>query len=727
MYAEVLVEYGIKSLDKTFTYIIPDSLINKLKVGMKVIVPFGTKSIGGFVTCIKDTYEDEFELKNIESIVDEYLILNEELLSLGKFIKEKTLCSLITAYQTMLPTSLKVKKSSTNYQKYDTYIVPLKSDGEIETFISSNRRSKRQVEILESLLIDHSILKSDIKGTSLNNLLYLGIVKEEKIPKYRLNYGYVEDPIKPQLTDDQKNTINTIKSYFNKERTILIHGVTGCGKTEIYMRLIEDVIKENKTALILVPEIGLTTQIVEQFYERFGNNVAIFHSALSDGEKYDEYLKILKGEVRIVVGTRSSVFTPIVNLGIIIIDEEHSDSYKQENNPRYNALDIALFRSKYHKIPLVLGSATPSLETMARSKKGVYELIEIKERIGDATLPLVELVDMEPEMKKRNFLFSDLLREKIAEKLLKKEQIILLLNRRGFSTTITCQNCGFTYKCPDCDITLTYHKTSNNLRCHYCGYTIFKPDVCPECKEKSLNYFGTGTEKLETEIKKLFPEAGVIRMDTDTTQNKGSHGRIIENFKNEKYDILLGTQMISKGLDFPKVTLVGVINADASLNIPDFRCGEKTFQLLNQVSGRAGRKDNKGEVIIQTFNPDNYTLNCIKENSYEDFYNYEMNIRKRLGYPPYYYLVSIKVTSKDYKEASTESRRVAKYLKNNLTDESIILGPTTANIFKVNNIYRFQLMIKYRFDKKLYHVLRILDEMYITNKIVNIEIDTSPR
>ena len=727
MYAEVLVEYGVKSLDKTFTYIVPNNLTNKLKVGMKVIVPFGTKSINGFVIAIKDTVEDQFELKNIERIVDEYLILNEELLNLGKYIKERTLCSLITAYQAMLPSALKVKTNNTNYQKYDTYIVLKASEEEIEEYISLNRRSKRQIEILESLSIDKSILKSDIKGSSLDILLERGLVKEDKKEKYRINYVTKENPIKHKLTKDQENAVNVVKNNLTCEKTILIHGVTGCGKTEIYMTLIEEVLKNNRSAIMLVPEISLTTQIVKNFYERFGNNVAIFHSALSDGEKYDEYLKILKGEVRIVVGTRSSIFTPIKNLGIIIIDEEHSESYKQDNNPRYNVLDIALFRSKYNNIPLVLGSATPSLETMARAKKGVYELVEIRKRIGESTLPIVHLVDMEAEMKKRNMIFSEMLKTKITERLNKNEQIILLLNRRGFSTTITCQSCGYTCKCPHCDITLTFHKTSNNLRCHYCGYTIHKPNTCPECKKESLNYFGLGTEKLELEINKLFKDAKVVRMDTDTTSRKGSHARIIDDFRKGEYDILLGTQMISKGLDFPRVTLVGVINADSSLNIPDFRSGENTFQLLNQVAGRAGRSNIPGCVVIQTFNPDNYTLNCIKDNSYDNFYNYEMDIRRKLGYPPYYYLISIKVVSRDYDAASKESSKVATYLKSNLREDSIILGPTTANMFKLNNVYRFQLMIKYKKCDKLFKVLKSLDEMYSTNKLVNIEIDTSPR
>ncbi len=494
----------------------------------------------------------------------------------------------------------------------------------------------------------------------------------------------------------------------------------------MYLNLISKVIDGGKTAIMLVPEISLTTQIARRFYGIFGDKVAIFHSSLSEGEKHDEYQKILRKEVSVVVGTRSAIFTPLSNLGIIIIDEEHSENYKQDNNPRYHAIDMALFRSKYNNIPLVLGSATPTLESMARAKKGIYKLLTLPNRIGEAKLPIVKLIDMQPEMKKGNLIFSGELIDKVKEKLNLNEQVIILLNRRGYSTIITCQSCGYTYKCPHCDISLTYHKTSNNLRCHYCGYTIFKSDICPKCKEKSMKFLGCGTEKLELELQKKVSEAKIIRMDMDTTSNKGSHERIINDFSEGKYNILLGTQMISKGFDFPKVTLVGVINADQSLNIPDYKSHERTFELLSQVSGRAGRSTLKGEVLIQTFNPDNYALQCVRNNDYESFYNYEMNLRKKLSYPPYYYLCSIKIASNSFDEAGSESKKVKEYLKKNLSEETIILGPTIANILKINNIYRFQIIIKYKKDERLYSSLKDLDKIYMTNKKVNLEFDFNP-
>ncbi|MGM9834374.1 MAG: primosomal protein N' [Bacilli bacterium] len=724
MFAEVLVEYNAKSIDKTFTYKIPDYIKDNLKIGMKVLVPFGNKLINGFVTKIKNSYEESYSLKEIDSIVDLNLVLNEELLSIGKYLQKTTLSTLIAAYQTMLPSSLKVKEQKHKYDKYLTYIKLIKEEQEVIKYINNHPNRKKQIEVLEVLLIDHKVLKSEISSNIVKALLEEELITEEKEQIYRLDYGNVYDEDLTKLTEEQQNVVNAID--LDKYNTYLVHGVTGSGKTEVYIKLIKNVVANGKTAILLVPEITLTTQIVSRFYERFGNDVAIFHSALSDGEKYDEYLKILRKEVHIVVGTRSAIFTPLTNLGIIIIDEEHSETYKQENMPRYNAIDIAKYRANYNNIPLILGSATPSLETMARSLKGVYKYLEMPHRIGTSILPNIEIVDISREMKKGNMVISDLLKQKITDRLNKKEQIILLLNRRGFSTIITCSSCGYTYKCPHCDISLTYHKSSNNLRCHYCGYTVFKENKCPECHEESLNYYGLGTEKLELELSKQFPNAKIVRMDTDTTIRKGSHQKIIDQFKNHEYDILVGTQMISKGLDFPLVTLVGVINADTTLNIPDFRSGERTFSLLSQVSGRAGRSTIPGEVILQTFNPDNFILNCVKENNYMKFYNYEMENRHKLNYPPYYYLCSIRVTSKDYDIASQEITKVRNFLNKNLSPNSIILGPTTAAMFRINNIYRFQILIKYKKDDKLNDTLRELDRLFVLNNKANIEIDTSP-
>ena len=722
MYANVIIEYGVKSLNKTFIYKVPDALKDKISVGMKVYVPFGKTEVFGFVVELKNNNDTEYDAKEIIRIDNEELVLNKELMDVGAYLSSITLCTLITAYQTMLPSSLKIKKQEHSYDLYDEYLV-LTDKLKAMEYICKYPRRIAQIKTINNILEVGKVNKKEVSSEIVKALEDNNIVSIEKVSKYRINKDNSE-VVKKTLTKEQESVYRSV--LFNKHDTYLLYGVTGSGKTEVYIKWIEKCISEGKTAIMLVPEIGLTTQIAKRFYEAFGSDVAIFHSSLSEGEKYDEYLKILRGEVHVVVGTRSAVFVPLKNLGIIIIDEEDSSSYKQDNNPRYHARDIAIYRGKYNNIPVILGSATPTLESKARADKGVYKLLRLSSRVGNAKLPLIHVVDMEPEMKKRNMIFSEFLQNKIKEKLAKGEQIILLLNRRGFSTYITCSNCGFTYKCPSCDITLTYHKSTNNLICHYCGYQKKRDEMCPECHEASLNYYGLGTEKLEEKIKEFYPTARVVRMDQDTTRNKGMHERIISDFKDYKYDILLGTQMISKGLDFPKVTLVGVINADASLNIPDYRSSEVTYSLLSQVSGRAGRSNMPGEVVIQTFNPDHYVIECVKENNYDKFYLQEMQFRKNLKYPPYYYLVSIKVIGKNYEEIITNAKKAKKYLDDNLNKDTIILGPTTASVFKFNNEYRMQIIIKYKYDDKLMDVLKDLDNIFINNKECYLEIDFNP-
>ena len=720
MYAEVLVEYPSKKIDKTFTYIIPDNLKARIKVGMHVSIPFVNKIINGFVLKIIDNYEGDYELKTIVDIIDEEIVLNQELIGIANYLHEETLSPLILCYQAMLPSSLKIKDKKHNYEKYNKYL-ELNDDVNIQKY-----NGKRQRELLNDLIVYKRVLKSNYDSQVVRNLINRKVIKEVKESIYRINKDKDDAYKDYDLNNEQLNVFNKIKNEMDENHTYLIEGVTGSGKTLVYLNLVKEVINHGKKAICLVPEISLTMQVVNQFYSWFGNDVAIFHSALSEGEKYDEYMKIVRGKVSVVVGTRSAIFVPLENIGIIIIDECHSDTYKQDVSPKYNALDVAIKRCDYHNCPLVLGSATPQLEVRARALKGVYTYLPMKKRVNNKELPHTILVDMTDEIKKHNFIFSDPLKEKINERLVKNEQVILLLNRRGFSTTITCSSCGYTYKCKNCDITLTYHKSTNNLRCHYCGYTKLKDENCPSCHEKALGYLGLGTEKVEEEIKKLFPSAKVIRMDQDSTTKKGSHDKIIDSFRNHEYDILLGTQMISKGLDFPLVTLVGVINADASLNIPDFRSNEMTYSLLTQVSGRAGRSNLDGEIVLQTYNPDNEVLNYVINNDFNGFYNYEMNLRRLLKYPPYYYLVSLKIVSSDYDKALNESKNIANYLKKNLNNTSIVLGPTTHNLFKYNNMYRFVIVIKYRFDDKLKRTLEEIEELYMFNNAVKVEIDFNP-
>lgn len=725
IYADVLIEYETKTLDKVFTYKIPSFLLDKIQVGMKVKIPFNTKMINGLVLKIKDNYDLNFDVREIHEVLNEDIVFNDEMMKMAEKLKDLTLCSLTTAFKTMMPASLKINSQKKSLAKYEKLLVLTDENLQVDEYFNKNKQARKQIELLKRLKNKEVVFYRDYPISTIRALIEKKLITINYFPKYRL-VATEKKNNHLSLSEEQKKVVNDITKELNKYKTHLIYGVTASGKTEVYFNLIEKVLKHNQTALVLVPEITLSTQLIKRFYERFGNIVGIYHSGLSDAERYDEYLKAYRGEVKIVVGTRSSVFVPLQNLGIIIVDEEHSDNYKQDTTPRYSAIDIAKFRAKYHNIPLILGSATPSLESMAKAQKGIYTLHTMKKRIGTALLPDIQIVDMTEEMKKRHIILSSLLKEQISKRLERCEQIIILLNRRGYSSFITCHNCGYTYKCKYCDISLTYHKSSNSLRCHYCGYTVIKDEKCPECQEDSLSFLGTGTEKLEDVIKKEFSTARIVRMDTDTTVNKGSHEKIITAFKNHEYDILIGTQMISKGLDFPLVTLVGVINADASLNIPDFRSSERTFALLDQVSGRAGRSNLKGNVIIQTFNPDNYIYENVKNHDYEAFYRNEMDIRKKLKYPPYYFLTSLKIVSSEYELASKEALKVKRFLESNLQKSTIILGPTTANVFRLNNTYRFQIILKYQKDESLISTLKDLEKIFMENKKVYLEIDNNP-
>lgn len=721
MVIKVLVENYIKKTDSVLNYRVPLNLEKYILVGKRVVVPLNNSKVEGFILGISDE-EVNFDLKDIESIVDDEPILNHELLCLGEYIKSITLCSLISAYQVMLPSALKAKKNTNVNIKYDTYLCLNKSVDEVNNYINLHPKRKRHIVLLNEILDKTQILRNSFNSTPARELIKEGLIKTTKKQVYRIdNTLYSYDKL--TLNEEQKKVVSEVTNNLNSNKIYLIHGVTGSGKTESYMQIIERVLEQKKDVIVLVPEISLTPQIVARFKGRFGSNVAVMHSSLSMGEKYDEWLRLKRGEAHIVVGARSAIFAPLSNIGLIVIDEEHESTYKQDSSPRYHALDIAKYRSKYHNCPIVLGSATPSLESYARAKKGVYTLLELKSRANKKALPKVEIVDMATEVKNKNYLISSILKSKINEKLSKGEQIILLLNRRGYSSFITCHDCGYVAKCPNCDISLTYHKSSNMLRCHYCGYATKWIDSCPEC-HGTIKDFGTGTEKVLEVLEGMF-DARIVRMDLDTTTKKGSHEKIIKDFENHKYDILLGTQMIAKGLDFSNVTLVGVINADTSLNIPDFRSGEVTFELLSQVSGRAGRDKLVGEVVIQTFNKDNYSIIYASNHDYKSFFMKEMSIRKSLKYPPYYYITVLKIIGKTYDDVKIEALKIKRFLSDKLSSDTIILGPTTANMFKLNNTYRFQIILKYKIDDKLYSTISLLQQLYLNNK-VNIEVDFNP-
>lgn len=571
-------------------------------------------------------------------------------------------------------------------------------------------------------------------SSSLRTLISKGLLKETLQEIYRDPFEdrtYKKEESLP-LTSDQEAAYQAIKQSVDDSShdVFMVHGVTGSGKTEVYLQIIEQALAKGKEAIVLVPEISLTPQMVERFKRRFGSLVAVMHSGLSVGEKYDEWRKIQRSEVRLVVGARSAVFAPFENLGMIIIDEEHEASYKQEETPRYHARDVAIWRGDRHKCPVVLGSATPSLESFARAKKNVYKLLSLPNRVNNQMMPEITLVDMREEMRKGNrSMFSETLMERLQQMLAKKEQAVLFLNKRGYSAFIMCRDCGHVVKCPHCEISLTYHRHNSRLKCHYCGHEEGVPNTCPECGSEHIRYFGTGTQRVEEELTKVLPEARVIRMDVDTTSRKGAHERLLTSFGNGGADILLGTQMIAKGLDFKNVTLVGVLSADTMLHIPDFRSAEKTFQLLTQVSGRAGRHEKEGRVIIQSYEPSHYSIQLTKSHDFMTFFMQEMQNRKNQSYPPYYYLAMITISHQDLIKAASAAEKIAGFLKSNSDRSHVILGPSASPIARIKDRYRYQCMIKYKQETKVIPLMEQVMAHFTTNEETSdllVTIDMNP-
>ncbi|TCP29128.1 replication restart DNA helicase PriA [Scopulibacillus darangshiensis] len=590
-------------------------------------------------------------------------------------------------------------------------------------------RSQNEPAVLSELLKELGVSRPSVKG-----LVDKGYLIEQEVEQFR--DAYARSDIKPTsaltLTDEQEEVLKPIEEDIasGHHHVYLCHGVTGSGKTEIYLQAIEKVINMGKEAIVLVPEIALTPQMVHRFKGRFGSEVAVMHSGLNKGEKYDEWRKIHTGKVRVVVGARSAVFAPFKNLGIIIIDEEHETSYKQEENPRYHARDVAIFRGTFHNCPVVLGSATPALESFARAQKGVYRLASLAKRINNQSMPEVMMIDMREEIRNGNrSMFSKVLHDKLLDRLDKSEQSVLFLNRRGYSTFVMCRDCGHVIQCPHCDISLTYHRRHAELKCHYCGYQESLPNSCPSCQSEHIRYFGSGTQKVEEALTRMIPEARVLRMDVDTTRRKGSHEKLLKAFGDGKADILLGTQMIAKGLDFPNVTLVGVLAADTMLHLPDFRASEKTFQLLTQVSGRAGRHEKKGEVVVQSYTPDHYAIVHAGNHDYNGFYNQEMRERQSHRYPPYYFLALVTVSHTEFPKVVDVTESITNVLKQSLTQTAQILGPVAPPIPRIKDRYRYQCMIKYKNEPNLLNVLNKIQSHYqeaFTKDNLHISIDVNP-
>ncbi len=591
------------------------------------------------------------------------------------------------------------------------------------------------VEHFEQFPFDYAQLKKyNLSFSAINTLVKKDLLKIKEIEQYRNPLTEFSKNSKRKivtLNQEQTAALQKINKSIEKSeaKTYLLEGITGSGKTEVYLHAISNALQKGKNALMLVPEISLTPQMVNQVNARFGKEVAVLHSGLSEGEKYDEWRRIRRGEARVVVGARSAIFAPLSNIGLIIIDEEHEASYKQEDTPRYHARNVAIWRSQFHNAPLVLGSATPSLDSRARAQKGVYELLRLTKRANQKALPEVKIIDLKSvEFAGSQFDLSTNLVEAIKEKLMRNEQIILLLNRRGFASFMLCRDCGFVLQCPNCDLSLTMHKDTNQMICHYCGFHQPIPNRCPNCQSSKIRFLGTGTQKVEEELSELLPGVRILRMDVDTTRRKGSYKEILDKFGAGEADILLGTQMIAKGLDFPNVTLVGVINADTALYLPDYNASEKTFELLTQVAGRAGRAEKSGQVLIQTYNPDHYAIKLAQKQDYETFYQTEMKVRYQGNYPPFFFTNLISVASKNEQNAAKEAFAIKRILMRNLHAPTIVLGPTPSAISKIKNQYYYQILVKYKREPKLNELLHQIQDLAQEKQKygLNIYIDTQP-
>ena len=743
MIANVIVDVNIKQLNRPFDYLVPTELESLVEPGSRVLVPFGARNIIGFI--INLTTGDEIGLKPVHQVLDVIPSLPQELLSLGEVVAKETSANLVAVYKLMIPAALRsTTRAYINQGDSTIYLDTLSTielqrvkaqskAGELQIYFelkqAASKKTKTVVRLLDDTyqptsnaqktLLEHLATQTDatelrkLAGASAyKTLLKNKVIGEQVVETYR-DIELTPNPKRVTLTPAQDAVTKSLQPGIH-----LLHGVTGSGKTEVYLSAIEQTLQQGRNALYLVPEISLTYQTVARLVGRFSDQVAILHSGLSIGERYDEWRKIIRGEVRVVVGARSAVFAPLDNIGVIIVDEEHDSSYKQEETPRYHAREVAKLRQKTHQSVLILGSATPSVETYARAMKEVYTYHHLPERVT-STMPEVQVIDMTDQTS----VISSELHQAMSYSLAKKEQVILLLNRRGYHNYVICESCGFVPKCKDCDVSLTYHHKKQKLQCHYCGYQTAPMTICSECGSEHLQYEGLGTEQLEAHVQELFPEVSILRMDKDTTSTKQAHQTYLNEFEAGQHQILIGTQMIAKGLDFLNVGVVGVLEIDSLLHLPDYHSAERTYQLITQVAGRAGRHQLQGKVYVQTLNPNHYAIQSVYHD-YDWFYTKEMKYRKLAGYVPYYYVELLLLQGSEMKALFQEADKIKGWLKKQLSPQAILLGPTVPTISRIKTKYRVQLVLKYKRETGLLNLYETL--LGLVSDHVELTIDRTP-
>ena len=706
----VYIEHPIMSLNSPFSYLLSSE--DFLSRGMRVRVDFNNHKLVGFVDSVEEISSVEeaekklgYHLKEIEEIIDKEVLLNDELYQLGLWMSYQSVSPVISCFQAMLPTALKPSSGKKTIVKENWVIL----------------KDAQLIERFETEQLPLAAFKEKVSSYFYNKYRKAGlleVIQKEKEAVIDTQLTISEPEY--QLTQLQQKALKKIEE--SDKDVIVLHGLTGSGKTEIYMRLARKALEEGRQVLVLVPEISLTPLMISRFQKRFGNNIAVYHSGLSPSEKYQQYQLVKSGKAKLVVGTRSAVFMPFMDLGLIVLDEEHDNSYKQDSTPRYHTREVAIKRAQYHHCKVILGSATPTLESYARAVKNVYELVSLEERIFNQ-LPDSHLVDMSKELRSGNYIISSALKKAIGQRLENDEQVILLLNRRGYTPIMKCAYCGEVLTCPHCDIALSYHKDENKLICHCCGYSQSADVICPKCGKQKWRNYGIGTQRLAEEVKSIYPKARIVRMDADSTRNKDSHRTILESFSRHDYDIMIGTQMIAKGLDFPKVTLVGVFNADGPLNRTDYRSVEMTFDLIVQASGRSGRAQKSGEVYVQAYDVNHYAIRLAVMQNYIAFFNNEMQYRHAGNYPPYCYMIAISFSGRDQQMIEDAAYKAVEEFRNNINAK--VLGPS--KLLKKKDEYRYRIILKSADRQQLLEQLwKWYDQQNYNRQSILISVDVDP-